>query len=131
MGEEELIRNLFKLFKNPPNYGEIENADIVLEEKDYSCGDRVKMYFKIEDAKIIEAKFTSEACLFCNASASVLLDLVKNKTIEEALRIKEEEILKLFKTDSKSPRHRCIMLPLRALKKALGEFKTKGFPQTS
>ncbi|MEM1557528.1 MAG: iron-sulfur cluster assembly scaffold protein [Thermoproteota archaeon] len=122
---EEFMQELVKRFKNPRNYGEIENADIVSEETDYSCGDRVKLYFKIEDNRILEAKFTSEACLFCNASTSMLLDLVKGKTIEEALSLKEEDLLSLFKTDSKGPRYRCIILPLRALRKALGEFKFK------
>ncbi|MBO3839585.1 MAG: iron-sulfur cluster assembly scaffold protein [Thermoproteota archaeon] len=114
---EELVRR----FKTPPNYGEIEKADIVSEETDYSCGDRVRMYFKLEGNKILDAKFTSEACLFCNASASMLLDMVKEKTVEEALSLREEELLKMFKADSKSPRYRCIILPFRVLKKALKE----------
>jgi len=130
MGTEGAIQDLIKRFRSPPNYGEIENADIVLEESDYSCGDRVKMYFKIEDDKIFEAKFTSEACLFCNASASMLIDLVKGKTLKEALSVKEEDLLKLFKASSKSPRYRCIILPLKALRRALEEFKTKSSPQT-
>ncbi len=116
-----LVEELVKRFKTPPNYGEIENADVVSEEIDYSCGDRVRMYFKIEGNKILDVKFTSEACLFCKASASMLIDLVKEKTVEEALSLKEEELLKLFKADSKSPRYRCIILPLRVLRKALRE----------
>jgi len=79
------------------------------------------MYFKLEGNRILDAKFTSEACLFCNASASMLLDLVKGRTVEEALSLKEEELLKLFNADSKSPRYRCIILPLRVLRKALKE----------
>ncbi|MBO3770039.1 MAG: iron-sulfur cluster assembly scaffold protein [Thermoproteota archaeon] len=123
--QEDFMRELVRRFKNPPNYGEIENADIVSEEADYSCGDRVKLYFKIGGNRILEAKFTSEACLFCNASTSILLDLIKGKTIEEALSLKEEELLSIFKTDSKGPRYRCIILPLRALRKALKGLKLK------
>ncbi|MEM3426575.1 MAG: iron-sulfur cluster assembly scaffold protein [Thermoproteota archaeon] len=112
------LRDLLKRFKNPANYGVIENADIVLEETDYSCGDKLRMFFKLEGKRIMDVKFTSEACLFCNASASLLADLVKGKTVEEALNVKEEDLLRLFNTDSKSPRYRCIVLPLRVLKKA-------------
>ncbi len=101
----------------------IENADAVSEETDYSCGDRLKMFFKLEGRKIVDVKFTSEACLFCNASASLLADLAKGRTIEQALSIKEEDLLRLFNTDSKSPRYRCIILPLRVLKKALQGFE--------
>ncbi|MDW8033437.1 MAG: iron-sulfur cluster assembly scaffold protein [Nitrososphaerota archaeon] len=125
MENQDFVKELMNRFKNPPNYGWIENADIVTEETDYSCGDRIKMYFIIEDDKILEAKFTSEACLFCNASASILLDLVKGKNIEEALKLREDGLLKFFKADFKSPRYRCIILPFRALRKALGEFKSK------
>jgi nitrogen fixation NifU-like protein len=108
-----------KRFKNPANYGVIENADLVSEETDYSCGDRLRMFFKLENGRIVNVKFTSEACLFCNASASLLADLVKGKTLEQALSLKEDDLLRLFNTDSKSPRYRCIILPLRVMKKAL------------
>lgn len=108
-----------KRFKNPVNYGAMENADAVSEEADYSCGDKVKIYLKFEEGKIVNARFTSEACLFCNASASLITDLVKGKNIEEASKLGESDILGFFKADHKSPRYRCIILPLKALKKAL------------
>lgn len=112
-------RDLFKRFGKPANYGVIENADAVSEEADYSCGDRLRMFFKLEGKKIVDVKFTSEACLFCNASASLLADRVKGKTVEEALTVKEDDLLRFFNADSKSPRYRCIVLPLRVLRKAL------------
>jgi nitrogen fixation NifU-like protein len=112
------LQDLFRRFKNPLNYGEIEHPDVVCEETDYSCGDRVRMYFKLKDDRILDVKFTSEACLFCNASSSILIDLVKGKTLKEALSIKDEDLLKFFRADSKSPRYRCIILPLRVLRKA-------------
>ncbi|MGB9718075.1 MAG: iron-sulfur cluster assembly scaffold protein [Thermoproteota archaeon] len=114
-------RDLFKRFREPANYGVIENADVVSEEADYSCGDRLRMFFKLEGKKIVDVKFTSEACLFCNASASLLTDHVKGKTVEEALTFKEDDLLRFFNADSKSPRYRCIVLPLRVLRKALHE----------
>lgn len=121
---ESLLQDLFKRFRRPANYGVIEDADAVSEEKDYSCGDRLKMYFKLEGEKILDVKFTSEACLFCNASASLLADLVKGKTLEEALRLKDDDLLRLFDAGSKSPRYRCIVLPLKVLRKALQWRKT-------
>jgi nitrogen fixation NifU-like protein len=117
-GDSENLQELLKRFKNPPNYGVIENADVVSEETDYSCGDRLKLYFKLEGERILDVKFTSEACLFCNASASFLADLVRGKTLREALSLKDEDLLRFFNTDSKSPRYRCIVLPLRALRTA-------------
>jgi nitrogen fixation NifU-like protein len=117
-GDSENLQELLKRFKNPPNYGVIENADVVSEETDYSCGDRLKLYFKLEGERILDVKFTSEACLFCNASASLLADLVRGKTLREALSLKDEDLLRFFNTDSKSPRYRCIVLPLRALRTA-------------
>jgi NifU-like protein involved in Fe-S cluster formation len=120
VGQQDL-RDLFKRLGKPANYGVIENADAVSEEADYSCGDRLRMFFKLEGKKIVDVKFTSEACLFCNASASLLADRVKGKTVEEALTVKEDDLLRFFNADSKSPRYRCIVLPLRVLRKALHE----------
>lgn len=117
--ETKEFQDLLKRFKNPANYGVIDNADIVSEETDYSCGDKVKIYLKIENGKIVNAGFTSEACLFCNASASLITDLVKSKNIEEVSKLGESDILRFFKADNKSPRYRCIILPLKALRKAL------------
>lgn len=114
-------RDLFKRFGKPANYGVIDNADLVSEEADYSCGDRLRMFFKLEGGRIVDVKFTSEACLFCNASASFLADHVKGKTVEEALKVKEDVLLRFFNADSKSPRYRCIVLPLRVLRKAFQE----------
>lgn len=122
-GDANEFQDLLKRFKNPVNYGVIDDANIVSEEADYSCGDKVEMYFKIESGKIVNARFTSEACLFCNASASLITDLIKGKNIEEASKLGESDILGFFKADNKSPRYRCIILPLKALRKALKDFE--------
>ncbi|MEM2940396.1 MAG: iron-sulfur cluster assembly scaffold protein [Thermoproteota archaeon] len=118
-GSTKELQDLLKRFKNPINYGVIDNADAVSEEADYSCGDKVKIYLKFVEGRVINARFTSEACLFCNASASLLTDLVKGKTIDEMLNLRDEDLLGFFNADSRSPRYRCIMLPLKALRKAL------------
>ncbi|MGQ9479223.1 MAG: iron-sulfur cluster assembly scaffold protein [Thermoproteota archaeon] len=122
MASPEDFREMLKRFRKPSNYGAIEDADVAREESDYSCGDRVKIFLKIQGERIVKATFTSEACLFCNASASVLTDLINGKTIEEALGIDEKYLLKRLNTDNKSPRYRCIVLPLRALKRGLQGF---------
>lgn len=117
--ENTKLRSFLERFKKPDNHGVIEGADVVSEEADYSCGDRVRIYLKFKGNVIIDAKFTSEACLFCKASASILMDAVKGKTIEGASRIREDELLGFFNADRRSPRYRCIILPLKALRKAL------------
>jgi nitrogen fixation NifU-like protein len=119
------LQDLLKRFKKPANYGVIDDANAVSEEADYSCGDKVKIYLKFENGKIVNAMFTSEACLFCNASASLITDLVKGKSVEEVSKLGESDILRVFKADHKSPRYRCIVLPLKALRKALKDLKEK------
>ncbi|MFU2157736.1 MULTISPECIES: iron-sulfur cluster assembly scaffold protein [Caldisericum] len=76
-------------FKNPHNVGEIQDADVKVTEGSPACGDMITLYLKIDPKtrKIVDVKFKSYGCASNIATASIITDLVKGKTVEEAKNI--------------------------------------------
>jgi len=76
-------------FKNPHNVGEIPDADVKVTEGSPACGDMITLYLKVdpETKKIVDVKFKSYGCASNIATASIITDLVKGKTVEEAKNI--------------------------------------------
>lgn len=79
-------------FSDPKNMGEIEDADLVAEGGNPTCGDVVKLFINLKDEKIHDIKFQAFGCGACIASTSALTEIVKGKTIKEALKIDNEDI---------------------------------------
>ena len=74
-------------FKNPRNVGEIPDADGVGEVGNAKCGDIMKIYLKIKDGKINDVKFETFGCASAIASSSMATELIKGKTVDEALAV--------------------------------------------
>ena len=70
-------------FTNPKNVGEIVNADAIGEAGALSCGDKLKLYLKIENNKIVDAKFQTFGCGSAVAASSVLTEMLIGKTLDE------------------------------------------------
>jgi nitrogen fixation NifU-like protein len=122
MADEEIYQEfIIELYKNPLNFGSIENADHKAEVYNPTCGDMIVIHLKTENGKIIDAKHSGKGCAISQASASLFTEYIKGKSIEEVSLLEKEDVLKLIKIDlSKNPtRIRCALLPLDALKKAL------------
>lgn len=79
-------------FTNPRNVGEMPEADIVGESGSFKCGDTMKIYLKIEKERISEVKFQTFGCGAAIASSSMLTEMVKGKTLEEAQRVTNEDV---------------------------------------
>lgn len=79
-------------FTNPRNAGEMAGADIIGEAGSFKCGDTMKIYLKIEEGKISDVKFQTFGCGAAIASSSMLTEMVKGKTLEEAQRITNEDV---------------------------------------
>lgn len=73
------------------NFRKIENPDIEELGHNPSCGDELTIYAKINDGKIVDASFTGEGCAISKASASLMIDIIKGKTVDEA-----KEIISIF-----------------------------------
>ena len=80
-------------FTHPRNVGEIPDADGVGEVGNAKCGDVMKMYLKIKDDRIEDVKFETFGCGSAIASSSMATELIKGKTIEEALAVTNKQVV--------------------------------------
>ena len=80
-------------FMNPRNVGEIENASGVGQVGNMKCGDIMKVYLQIEDGKIVDAKFKTFGCGAAVATSSMATELVKGKSIQEALEVTNKAVM--------------------------------------
>jgi len=80
-------------FMNPHNVGEIENADGIGTYGSPVCGDMMQISIKVEDDKIVDAKFKTFGCGSAIASSSIATDMIVGKTIEEALAVTNKQII--------------------------------------
>ena len=80
-------------FLHPRNVGEIADADGVGEVGNAKCGDIMKMYLKIKDDRIEDAKFETFGCGSAIASSSMATELIKGKTVDEALAVTNKQVV--------------------------------------
>ena len=80
-------------FKNPRNVGEIEDANAIGEVGNMKCGDIMKIYMKIENDRIVDIKFKTFGCGAAVATSSMATELVKGKTIQEALTLTNKAVI--------------------------------------
>ena len=83
-------------FANPRNVGEIPDADGVGEVGNPTCGDIMKMYLKIKDGVITDVKFKTFGCGAAIATSSMATEMVKGKTIEEALKLTNKAVMEAW-----------------------------------
>ncbi len=79
-------------FTNPRNVGELENPDAVGETGNFKCGDTMTIYLKIKENVIEDIRFQTYGCGAAIASSSALTELVKGKTIDEALEVSNKDV---------------------------------------
>ncbi len=111
-------------FMNPRNMGEMENPDAVGEAGNPVCGDVMKIFLKIENDRIIDVKFKTFGCGAAIASSSMATELMKGKTIEEALKITNEKVTEALGGLPEAKLH-CSLLAEEALKVAIENYRSK------
>ena len=111
-------------FMNPRNVGEIENPDGVGQVGNAKCGDIMKIYLKIEDNRIVDIKFKTFGCGAAIATSSMATELVKGKTIEEALALTNKAVADAL--DGLPPvKMHCSILAEEAIKAAIEDYRSK------
>ena len=106
--------------RNPINYGEIENHDVTFHDSNPLCGDSIDIDIKIDENKITDIKFHGKGCAICMACSSVLTEITKGKSIDEARTIEKNDVLsELGLEHLQAVRIKCALLSLKVLKSAL------------
>jgi len=116
--------NILDHYKNPRNFGRLEKPGASYEAGNPLCGDTIGMDIKLithnpELQTIGEIKFWGEGCAISQASASMLTEKVKGKSLEEIKKIGKEEILKMLGIELSPVRLKCALLPLEVLQKTI------------
>ena len=116
-------------FKNPRNQGSMKNPDAVGKEGNPVCGDVMKMYLKIGRKKsgeefIEDIKFETLGCAAAIAVSSALTEIAKGKTLDEALKLKKDDIVEEL-GGLPAPKVHCSMLGVDALHKAIKNYQLK------
>lgn len=108
-------------FRNPRNVGEIENADGVGRVGNPTCGDIMELYIKVEDGKIADAKFKTFGCGAAIATSSMVTELVKGKSLEDALSLSNRAVAEALGGLPPIKMH-CSVLAEEALQSALADY---------
>ena len=109
-------------FMNPRNVGEIENADGVGEVGNAKCGDIMKIFIKVEDERIVDVKFKTFGCGAAIASSSVATEMIKGKTLDEALAITNKMVIEALGGLPDVKIH-CSVLAEEALRSAIEDYR--------
>jgi nitrogen fixation NifU-like protein len=117
-------KEVMKYFKHPKNVGTIKNPDGIGRVGNMTCGDIMELYIKVKDNKIVDIKFQTFGCVVALAVSSMLTEIAKGKTIEEALKITNKDILK--KSGPVPPiKVHCSFLAADALYEAIYDYLSK------
>ena len=107
-------------YLNRPNMGSLSDADQV-SEMTGPCGDTMKVYLRVDQGRIQDARVQVLGCPGAVAAAMVTMELAKGKTIEQAHTIKDRDIFRILEEIPEQKQH-CIRLSVKALQKALDEY---------
>lgn len=112
--------NILDHYKSPRNFGKIENASVHHNEYNPLCGDKIELHLVIDkNKKIADVKFNGQGCAISQASASMLTEQIKGKSIEELKKMAKEDILEMLGIPISPVRLKCALLSLDTLKNSI------------
>ncbi len=111
-------------FSNPRNVGELPDADAVGETGSFKCGDTMKLYLKVRNGRIEDVKFQTYGCGAAIASSSMLTEMVKGKTLEEAMQVSNRDVAEALGGLPPLKLH-CSNLAADALRNAIADYRKR------
>ncbi len=117
-------QKVMDLFMNPKNVGRIDDADGVGEVGNPVCGDVMKIYLKVENDRIVDVKFETFGCAAAIATSSMVTEMVKGKTLQEALQVTNKDVAEAL--DGLPPQKlHCSLLAEEGIKAAIEDYLAK------
>ena len=115
---------VMEAFSNPKNVGEIENPDGLGKVGNAACGDIMQITLKIEDERIVDAKFKTFGCAAAIATSSTATEMVKGMTLDEALQLTNAKVVEELEGLPPQKIH-CSVLAEEAIKAAIEDYISK------
>jgi len=109
-------------YRNPRNFGTLEQSDAEAEDLNPLCGDQIRMQLKLDDGVVEDVRFSGRGCAISQASASMLTEMVKGMKLSDVAKLSKEAVLENVGIGISPTRMKCAMLGLRVLRSAaIGE----------
>ena len=106
-------------YQNPRNRGTLDPNDYTYEDSNPLCGDEVRIDIRVKDDTIGDIAFSGQGCAISQASASILMELVEGKSLDEVKQLGKEELLDELGIELSPARLKCALLSLKVLKAGL------------
>ena len=115
---DDMYRELIlEHYRNPRHHGTLDPADISYEDDNPLCGDRIRIDLRVDGADtIVEAAFSGQGCAISQASASMLLENIRGKTLDDVKDLAKENVLDMLGIELGPVRLKCALLALKVLK---------------
>ena len=119
---DDLYRDyILEHYRRPHNFGVLDDANASYEGSNPLCGDRITMQLRLSGGKIAGVGFTGRGCAISQASASLLTDEVKGKSVDDATKLTSTDILDMLGIEISPARLKCALLSLDTLQHAIGD----------
>jgi len=103
-------------YRHPRNFGDLPDPDVRSKDSNPLCGDVIEMQIKVRDGKIDDLRFKGRGCAISQASASMLTELAKGKTLDDIKALDKEDVLSMLGIDPGPTRIKCALLGLKVIK---------------
>ncbi len=106
-------------YRNPRNYGTLDNPSAHAEDSNPLCGDQLAIDLLVEDDTVKEVRFKGRGCAISQASASMLSEMIEGRPVEEVVRLGKDDVLDALGISISPARTKCAFLSLRVLHRSL------------
>ena len=118
---DDLYRDyILEHYRRPHNFGVLDDANASHEGSNPLCGDRITLQLRLSGGQIAGVGFTGRGCAISQASASLLTDEIKGKSVGDAAKMTSADVLDLLGIDISPARRKCALLSLETMQHALG-----------
>ena len=123
MSEEDRRTRIMDHYENPRNFGPLENPTVTLRGGNPNCGDEINIYIRIDGGTVIkDISFDGKGCTISQATASLLTEFAKGKTVEQVGELDSDYLKELLGKDIMVTRPKCSRLALETLKSWVRDF---------
>ncbi len=124
---DDLYREyILEHYRNPRNYGSLNNPDISYTDSNPLCGDEIRIDINLNDNKVQDVRFQGTGCAISKASASMLTEMIEGMSLEDIKDITKDDVLDELGITPGPVRLKCALLCLKVLK--AGAYGLKGWP---